>query len=150
MLHILLLIMPYQDYIVQTRTILLPYLEDKWPYCDVAACRAVSYPASFFREISCFFPLNLGTLFRCCVLGQGTSPSNASLDSAWSWNSTRMNRSSWPGYTNVNSDNRSSDLISAYKLAPLPLSWHYNSSYYTDFIMSYSDIQMSYCDVKLS
>ena len=26
-------------------------------------------------------PLNLGTLLRCCILGQGTSPSNASLDS---------------------------------------------------------------------
>ena len=26
--------------------------------------------------------LNLGTLFRCCVLGQGTLPSNASLDSS--------------------------------------------------------------------
>ena len=50
---------------------------------DVAACRAVSNPAwcRIFREISCFSPLNLGTLLRCCVLGQGTSPSNASLDS---------------------------------------------------------------------
>ena len=26
-------------------------------------------------------PPSLGTLFRCCVLRQGTSPSNASLDS---------------------------------------------------------------------
>ena len=26
-------------------------------------------------------PLNLGTLLRCCVPGQGTSPSVASLDS---------------------------------------------------------------------
>ena len=50
---------------------------------DVATCRAVSNPAwcRIFREISCFSPLNLGTLLRCCVLGQGTSPSNASLDS---------------------------------------------------------------------
>ena len=27
------------------------------------------------------FGNNSGTLFRCCVLGHGTSPSNASLDS---------------------------------------------------------------------
>ena len=49
----------------------------------VTACRAVSNPAwcRIFREISCFSPLNIGTLSRCCVLGQGTSPSNASLDS---------------------------------------------------------------------
>ena len=54
-----------------------------WRSTDVTACRAVSNPAwcSIFREISCFSPLNLGTLLRCCVLGQGTSPSNASLDS---------------------------------------------------------------------
>ena len=37
--------------------------------------------AEFFREISCYSPLNIGTLSKCCVLGQGTSPSNASLDS---------------------------------------------------------------------
>ena len=50
---------------------------------DVAACRGVSNPAwcRIFREISCFWPLILGTLLRCCVLGQGTSPSNASLES---------------------------------------------------------------------
>ena len=30
-----------------------------------------------FSEI-CFFTLNIVTLFRCCVLGQGTLPSNAS------------------------------------------------------------------------
>ena len=50
---------------------------------DVAACCAVSNPAwcRIFREISCFSPLNLGTLLRCCGLGQGTSPLNASLDS---------------------------------------------------------------------
>ena len=54
-----------------------------WRSADVAACRAVSNPAwcRIFREISCFSPLNLGTLLRCCVLGQDTSPSNASLDS---------------------------------------------------------------------
>ena len=52
---------------------------------DVAACRAVSNPAwcRIFRGISCFSPLNLGTLLRCCVLGQGTSPSNASLDNVY-------------------------------------------------------------------
>ena len=37
--------------------------------------------AGFLENISCFSPLNLGTLLRCCVFGQGTSPSNASLDS---------------------------------------------------------------------
>ena len=54
-----------------------------WRSADVAACRAVSNPAwcRIFREISCFTPLNLGTLVRWCVLGQDTSPSNASLDS---------------------------------------------------------------------
>ena len=52
-----------------------------WRSADV--CREVSNPAwcRIFREISCFSPLNLGTLARCCVLEQGTSPSNASLDS---------------------------------------------------------------------
>ena len=54
-----------------------------WRSADVAACRAVSNPAwcRIFREILCFSPLNLGTLLRCCVLGQGTSPLNASIDS---------------------------------------------------------------------
>ena len=32
-----------------------------------------------FREILCFFLLNLGTLFRCCVLWYDTELSNASL-----------------------------------------------------------------------
>ena len=52
-------------------------------FANVAACRAVSNPAwcRIFREISCFSPLNIGALFRCCVLGQGTLPSHASLDS---------------------------------------------------------------------
>ena len=38
--------------------------------CNVAACRSVSNPAwcRIFRVILCFSPLNLGTLFRCCVL----------------------------------------------------------------------------------
>ena len=46
-------------------------------FANVTACHAVSNPAwcRIFREISCFSPLNIGTLFRCCVLGQ------ASLDS---------------------------------------------------------------------
>ena len=54
-----------------------------WRFADVASCRAVSNPAwcRIFREISCFSPLNLGTLLRCCFLGQDTPPSNASLDS---------------------------------------------------------------------
>ena len=52
-------------------------------FANVTACRAVSNPAwcRIFREISCFSPLNIGTLFRCCVLGQDTLPSHASLDS---------------------------------------------------------------------
>ena len=52
-------------------------------FANVTACRAVSNPAwcRIFREISCFPPLNIRTLFRCCVLGQDTLPSHASLDS---------------------------------------------------------------------
>ena len=34
-----------------------------------------------FRKIPCLSPLNSGTLFRCCVFGQGTLPAHASLDS---------------------------------------------------------------------
>ena len=43
-------------------------------FANVPACRAVTNPAwcSIFREISCFPPLNMGALFRWCVLGQGT------------------------------------------------------------------------------
>ena len=54
-----------------------------WRSADVAGCRAVSNPVwcRIFKEISCFSPLNLGTLLRWYVIGQGTSPSNASLDS---------------------------------------------------------------------
>ena len=37
--------------------------------------------AGFSVKISCFSPLNSGTLFWCCVLGQDTLPSHASLDS---------------------------------------------------------------------
>ena len=52
-------------------------------FAIVTACHAVSNPAwcRIFREISCFSPLNIGTLFPCCVLGQDTLPSHASLDS---------------------------------------------------------------------
>ena len=52
-------------------------------FANVTACRAVSNLAwcRIFREISCFSPLNIGTLVRCCVLGQDTLPSHASLDS---------------------------------------------------------------------
>ena len=56
-----------------------------WLSADVAAWSAVSNPAwcsRIFREISCFSPLHLGTLLRWFVLGQDTSPSNASLDSS--------------------------------------------------------------------
>ena len=54
-----------------------------WRSADVAACRAISNPAWYriFKEISCFSTLNLGTLRGWYVLGQGTSPSNASLHS---------------------------------------------------------------------
>ena len=54
-----------------------------WSFASVNACRAVSNPAwcRIFREISCFSSLKIGTLFRCCVVGQGTLPSYASLDS---------------------------------------------------------------------
>ena len=49
-------------------------------FANITACRAVSNPAwcRIFREISCFSPLNIGT--RCCVVGQDTLPSYASLD----------------------------------------------------------------------
>ena len=51
-------------------------------FADVAACRAVSNPAwcRIFRELSCFFPLNIGA-FPCGVLGQGTLLTLVSLDS---------------------------------------------------------------------
>ena len=48
-----------------------------WRFADVAACGEVSNPT----WCRIFTPLNLGTLFRCGVLWQGTLPSNASLDS---------------------------------------------------------------------
>ena len=52
-------------------------------FANFTAFRVVSNPAwcRIFREISFFSPLNIGILFRCCVLGQGTLPSHASLDS---------------------------------------------------------------------
>ena len=37
--------------------------------------------ADFKKKRSCFSPLNIGTLFQCCVLGHGTLPSHATLDS---------------------------------------------------------------------
>ena len=43
--------------------IILPMV-GAWSFADVADCRAVSNPARIFREISCFSPLNIGTLFR--------------------------------------------------------------------------------------
>ena len=54
-----------------------------WRSADGAACCVVSNPAwcKIFREISCFSPLILGTMFKWCVLGQATSPLNASIDS---------------------------------------------------------------------
>ena len=65
-------------------------------FANVTACSTVMNPAGcrIFREISCFFPLNIGTLFRGCVLRQGTLPSHASPDSSvneylvgqrWQW-----------------------------------------------------------------
>ena len=59
------------------------YMARARSFANVTACRAVSNPAwcRIFRETFCFSPLNTGTLFRCCVLGQNTLPSHASLDS---------------------------------------------------------------------
>ena len=39
-------------------------------FVNVAACRDVSNRAwcRIFREISCFSPLNISTLFRCCAM----------------------------------------------------------------------------------
>ena len=45
-----------------------------WNFANVTACRAVSHPA-WYRIF------NIGILFRCCLLEQGTSPLHASLDS---------------------------------------------------------------------
>ena len=52
-------------------------------FANVIACRAVSNPAwcRIFREILCFSSLNIGILFRCCIVGQGTSLTYSSLDS---------------------------------------------------------------------
>ena len=49
-----------------------------WHFANIAACRAVSNPTwcGIFWEIWCLSPLSLGTLFRCCVLGQGRFQSN--------------------------------------------------------------------------
>ena len=50
-----------------------------WSFVDVAACRVAWCRA--LREILGFSPLNIGTLSRCCVLGQSNYSPNASLDS---------------------------------------------------------------------
>ena len=57
-----------------------------WRFVNVAACRAVSNPAwcRIFREISCLSPLNLGALFRCCVL-------------AWALDLTQVKMITWYG-----------------------------------------------------
>ena len=98
-----------------------------WRFANVAACYAASNPAwcRILREISCFTPVNVWTLFRCCVLGQSTLPFNASLNSGvneyligprwqcvrqvqsaemaaglcstWSWNGARTNRTNKQG-----------------------------------------------------
>ena len=51
-----------------------------WHFANVAACRWVRTPlgAGFSKKYHIVF---LGILFRCCVLGGGTLPSQASLDS---------------------------------------------------------------------
>ena len=46
----------------------------------VRAWRSVDVAGFSEKYHACFFLLNLGTLLRWCVLGQDTSPSNASLD----------------------------------------------------------------------
>ena len=53
-----------------------------WSFANVTACRAVSNLAwcRIFKEISCFSPLNIGTIFFDVVV-LGTLPSHASLDS---------------------------------------------------------------------
>ena len=55
---------------------------------EINACPHNNVPLFLYSDgyplFSYLFTLhivNIGTLFRCCVLGQGTSPSNASLDS---------------------------------------------------------------------
>ena len=56
-------------------------VRDKRLLFNVPMQNALKSRQNFQREISCFSPLNLGTLFRYCDLRQGTSPSNASFDS---------------------------------------------------------------------
>ena len=69
---------------------------------EVTACREVSNLAwcMIFREISCFSPLNLVILFRCCVLGQGT-PSHALLDPCSLIMSRAYLVKQWPSGKNV-------------------------------------------------
>ena len=42
-------------------------------HCRCLTCGFELRYCSIFREISCISPLNIGTVFRCCVFGQGTS-----------------------------------------------------------------------------
>ena len=51
-------------------------------FANVTACRAVSNPAGYRMSEKYHVPsLNIETLSRCCILGKGTLPSHASLDS---------------------------------------------------------------------
>ena len=71
------------DNLSRVVTISMVSLErDMVQWLERALCRADSSPywCRIFREISCFSLLNLEALLRCCVLGQGTPPSNASLE----------------------------------------------------------------------
>ena len=72
-----------QDF--QRNVIFLPsqYWDNLSMSCPCHCLCAVSNPAwgRIFREMSFFFPLNIGTIFRCRVLGQDTLLSHASLDS---------------------------------------------------------------------
>ena len=85
------------------------------------ACRSVSNPSCcrVFIEISCFFPLNIGTSSWCCVRWQSTLPHLLQLTRCkcvhgrrdmsmrrngcttvyypWSWNGTRTNTTSDQG-----------------------------------------------------
>ena len=47
-----------------------------WRSADVAVCRAVSNPVwcRIFREISCFSPLNIGTLLNVLCFGKALHP----------------------------------------------------------------------------
>ena len=49
-----------------------------WTFANVAGCRAASNPA-WCRENTCLSNLNIGKLFRCCVLGEGSLSSRATF-----------------------------------------------------------------------